>query len=82
MFTVHFCDVQLVMFFFFFKPFFQRLTQELPLSAEELDNVFDSLDLDRNGFLTLEEFSSGFSKFTQKKKKLDCGFKCKVLRNI
>ncbi|TSK13297.1 EF-hand calcium-binding domain-containing protein 4B [Bagarius yarrelli] len=41
----------------------RRLNKEIPLSAEELENVFDSLDLDRNGCLTLEEFSSGFSKF-------------------
>lgn len=41
----------------------QRLNSELPLSAEELDNVFDTLDSDANGFLTLEEFSSGFSEF-------------------
>ncbi|KAI4825725.1 hypothetical protein KUCAC02_021396 [Chaenocephalus aceratus] len=41
----------------------QRLNAELPLSAEELENVFDTLDSDGNGFLTLDEFSSGFSKF-------------------
>ncbi|XP_042352481.1 EF-hand calcium-binding domain-containing protein 4B [Plectropomus leopardus] len=41
----------------------QRLNGELPLSAEELENVFDTLDSDSNGFLTLDEFSSGFSKF-------------------
>lgn len=41
----------------------QRLNGELPLSAEELENVFDSLDSDGNGFLTLDEFSSGFSAF-------------------
>ncbi|KAM9468235.1 EF-hand calcium-binding domain-containing protein 4B isoform 1-T4 [Clarias gariepinus] len=43
----------------------RRLNKEIPLSAEELENVFDSLDLDSNGYLTLEEFSSGFSKFLQ-----------------
>ncbi|KAF7198719.1 transcript variant X2 [Nothobranchius furzeri] len=37
----------------------QRLNGELPLSAEELENVFDSLDSDSNGYLTLNEFSSG-----------------------
>ncbi|KAM4748464.1 EF-hand calcium-binding domain-containing protein 4B [Rhinophrynus dorsalis] len=41
----------------------QRLHGELPLSAEELENVFDTLDADGNGFLTLEEFTSGFSQF-------------------
>ncbi|XP_060932937.1 EF-hand calcium-binding domain-containing protein 4B [Limanda limanda] len=41
----------------------QRLNGELPLSAEELENVFDTLDSDGNGFLTLDEFSSGFSQF-------------------
>uniref|UniRef100_A0AAX7TKV4 EF-hand domain-containing protein n=1 Tax=Astatotilapia calliptera TaxID=8154 RepID=A0AAX7TKV4_ASTCA len=42
---------------------FTRLNSELPLSAEELENVFDTLDSDNNGYLTLEEFSSGFSSF-------------------
>ncbi|XP_040894940.1 EF-hand calcium-binding domain-containing protein 4B [Toxotes jaculatrix] len=41
----------------------QRLNGELPLSAEELENVFDTLDSDGNGYLTLDEFSSGFSEF-------------------
>ncbi|XP_026168051.1 ras and EF-hand domain-containing protein homolog [Mastacembelus armatus] len=41
----------------------QRLNSELPLSAEELENVFDTLDSDGNGYLTLDEFSSGFSEF-------------------
>ncbi|TSK38464.1 EF-hand calcium-binding domain-containing protein 4B [Bagarius yarrelli] len=41
----------------------QRLLGELPLSAEELENVFDTLDADGNGYLTPEEFSSGFSEF-------------------
>uniref|UniRef100_A0A672LM54 Calcium release activated channel regulator 2A n=1 Tax=Sinocyclocheilus grahami TaxID=75366 RepID=A0A672LM54_SINGR len=41
----------------------QRLNGELPLSAEELENVFSNLDADGNGYLTLEEFSSGFSGF-------------------
>ncbi|XP_059366453.1 EF-hand calcium-binding domain-containing protein 4B-like [Carassius carassius] len=40
-----------------------RLHKKLPLTTEELENVFDSLDLDNNGYLTLEEFSSGFSDF-------------------
>nr|XP_020455197.1 ras and EF-hand domain-containing protein-like isoform X1 [Monopterus albus] len=41
----------------------QRLHRELPLSAEELDDVFDSLDTDHTGYLTLEAFSSGYSRF-------------------
>ncbi|XP_058501895.1 EF-hand calcium-binding domain-containing protein 4B isoform X1 [Solea solea] len=41
----------------------QRLNGELPLSAEELENVFDTLDSDSNGYLTLNEFSSGFCAF-------------------
>ncbi|CAN9498741.1 unnamed protein product [Ophioblennius macclurei] len=41
----------------------QRLNGEIPLSADELENVFDTLDSDGNGFLTLDEFSSGFSEF-------------------
>uniref|UniRef100_A0A4W5K2E5 Calcium release activated channel regulator 2Ab n=1 Tax=Hucho hucho TaxID=62062 RepID=A0A4W5K2E5_9TELE len=41
----------------------KRLHRELPLTAEELEDVFDSLDTDQNGYLTLEVFSSGFSQF-------------------
>ncbi|XP_038594440.1 ras and EF-hand domain-containing protein isoform X1 [Micropterus salmoides] len=41
----------------------RRLHRELPLTAEELEDVFDSLDTDRTGYLTLEAFSSGFSQF-------------------
>ncbi|XP_051580555.1 EF-hand calcium-binding domain-containing protein 4B [Myxocyprinus asiaticus] len=41
----------------------QRLHGEFPLSADELENVFDTLDMDHNGYLTFEEFSSGFSEF-------------------
>ncbi|XP_022096393.1 ras and EF-hand domain-containing protein-like [Acanthaster planci] len=41
----------------------QRLDGELPLSPEQLEEVFDSLDDDGNGFLTLEEFTDGFGGF-------------------
>uniref|UniRef100_A0A8C7VS91 Calcium release activated channel regulator 2Ab n=1 Tax=Oncorhynchus mykiss TaxID=8022 RepID=A0A8C7VS91_ONCMY len=42
----------------------RRLHRELPLTAEELENVFDSLNTDQNGYLTLEVFSSGFSEIS------------------
>ncbi|KAL8188487.1 UNVERIFIED_CONTAM: hypothetical protein K2H54_000688 [Gekko kuhli] len=41
----------------------ERLHGELPLSLEELEKVFDTLDADGNGSLTPEEFTSGFSQF-------------------
>ncbi|XP_026876039.2 ras and EF-hand domain-containing protein homolog isoform X2 [Electrophorus electricus] len=41
----------------------KKLHGEMPLTAEELENVFNSLDSDKNGCLTLEEFSLGFSDF-------------------
>uniref|UniRef100_A0A3B3BLH6 small monomeric GTPase n=1 Tax=Oryzias melastigma TaxID=30732 RepID=A0A3B3BLH6_ORYME len=41
----------------------RRLHREVPLSAEELEDVFDSLDMDHAGYLTLEAFSSRFSRF-------------------
>lgn len=45
---------------FISKSDMQRLKNELPLTAEQLEDVFDSLDGDRNGFLTLYEFTDGF----------------------
>uniref|UniRef100_A0A674PGY7 Calcium release activated channel regulator 2A n=1 Tax=Takifugu rubripes TaxID=31033 RepID=A0A674PGY7_TAKRU len=50
----------------------QRLNGGLPLSAEELENVFDTLDSDSNGFLTLQEFSSGFKEGSQMGEKPQC----------
>ncbi|KAL4225761.1 Calcium release activated channel regulator [Mactra antiquata] len=41
----------------------QRLQSELPLSPDQLEHVFDSLDDDGNGYLTLEEFTDGFGSF-------------------
>ncbi|NXL52629.1 EFC4B protein, partial [Podilymbus podiceps] len=42
---------------------FQRLHSELPLSLEELEKVFVTLDADGNGSLTPKEFTTGFSEF-------------------
>lgn len=41
----------------------QRLRDELPLDPDQLENVFDALDQDQNGFLTLEEFAKGFESY-------------------
>ncbi|NXP12190.1 EFC4B protein, partial [Thinocorus orbignyianus] len=41
----------------------QRLHSELPLSLEELEKVFVTLDADGNGSLTPKEFTAGFSEF-------------------
>uniref|UniRef100_A0A1I8FK31 EF-hand domain-containing protein n=1 Tax=Macrostomum lignano TaxID=282301 RepID=A0A1I8FK31_9PLAT len=38
----------------------RRLCDLLPLTADEVDGVFDKLDGDGNGQLTLDEFTSGF----------------------
>ncbi|XP_069951680.1 EF-hand calcium-binding domain-containing protein 4B-like isoform X3 [Cherax quadricarinatus] len=38
----------------------QRLWGELPLDPDELERVFDFLDQDHNGFLSLREFTDGF----------------------
>ncbi|NWX12095.1 EFC4B protein, partial [Aegotheles bennettii] len=42
---------------------FQRLYPELPLSLEELEKVFVTLDADGNGSLTPKEFTTGLGKF-------------------
>ena len=45
---------------FLTKDDMRRLETELPLSAEQLEQVFDSLDANGNGYLTKSEFASGF----------------------
>jgi Ras and EF-hand domain-containing protein len=42
---------------FIIKKDMQRLRDELSVEHEQLEDVFDSLDIDHNGFLTLEEFT-------------------------
>lgn len=45
---------------FITKPDMQRLQQDLPLSPDQLDVVFDKLDVDDSGRLTLDKFTRGF----------------------
>nr|XP_060632141.1 EF-hand calcium-binding domain-containing protein 4B [Anolis sagrei ordinatus] len=53
---------------FIYRNEMQRLRGELPLSPEELEKVFDSLDADGNGSLTPEEFTTGLNQFLLGKK--------------
>lgn len=43
----------------------QRMREPMNLSPEMLEEVFDSLDYDKNGYLTLEEFTAGFFSFCE-----------------
>uniref|UniRef100_A0A2D4PCA0 EF-hand domain-containing protein n=2 Tax=Micrurus TaxID=8634 RepID=A0A2D4PCA0_MICSU len=65
----------------------QRLHGELPLVPEELEKVFDTLDADGNGSLSLEEFTTGFSQFLSGSKEpftevCETGFHPKPKENI
>ena len=42
---------------FIIKKDMQRLRDELGVEPEQLEDVFDSLDVDHNGYLTFEEFT-------------------------
>lgn len=41
----------------------QRMKETLNLRPDQLEDVFESLDVNKNGFLTLDEFTQGFSKY-------------------
>lgn len=41
----------------------QRMKEPLGLSPDLLEEVFESLDIDGNGYLTLDEFTAGFSSY-------------------
>ncbi|XP_035212759.1 EF-hand calcium-binding domain-containing protein 4A-like [Stegodyphus dumicola] len=41
----------------------EALREELPLQPNQLDLVFDALDADGDGKLTLQEFTEGFGMF-------------------
>lgn len=48
---------------FIVKRDMQRMRSEIPLTPEQLEAVFDSLDVNKNGYLTIEQFLSGFGEF-------------------
>ncbi len=39
------------------------MRSEIPLDPDQLEAVFDRLDTDGNGYLTLEEFADGFGEY-------------------
>lgn len=41
----------------------QRVAEDLNLNFEQLDFIFDELDIDKNGRLTMDEFVEGFGTF-------------------
>lgn len=47
-------------FFFFYS--LQRIQTEIGLGLDQMEIVFDTLDADRSGYLTFDEFIRGFGK--------------------
>jgi Ras and EF-hand domain-containing protein len=39
------------------------MRSEIALTPEQLEAVFDSLDVNKNGYLTIEQFLSGFGEY-------------------
>ena len=39
------------------------MRSEVALTPEQLEAVFDSLDVNKNGYLTIEQFLSGFGEY-------------------
>jgi hypothetical protein len=39
------------------------MRSEISLTPEQLEAVFDSLDVNKNGYLTIEQFLSGFGEY-------------------
>nr|CAD7263039.1 unnamed protein product [Timema shepardi] len=48
---------------FIVKRDMQRMRSEVPLTPEQLESVFDSLDKQGNGYLTIKQFLAGFGEF-------------------
>lgn len=44
-----------------------QLESELPQTLEQLEDVFNNLDLHGKGYLTLDEFTEGFGKWSDLK---------------
>lgn len=38
------------------------MKEDIGLTSEQLEIVFDTLDTDKNGYLTIDQFLKGFSK--------------------
>jgi Ca2+-binding EF-hand superfamily protein len=42
------------------------MRSEIPLTPEQLEAVFDSLDVNKNGYVTIEQFLSGFGEYNKR----------------